>query len=154
MRPIRLGLLAALVVALASPALAQRAPSGASAPKPGTVDKASREAGMKDAPALVQAAGVPCQVQDARMAGKIASDKKTGSLGGAVYEVSCGPGTVGFIMVATPGAAPTVQSCLINNFPADMKPAVNACILPNNLDLKPALLDFAKKAGVSCAITN
>ena len=151
MRPIGLGLFAALLVALATPALAQRAPSGA-APKAPTVDKASREAGMKDAPALAQAAGVTCQVQDARMAGKLAPDKKTGSLGGNVYEVSCGPGTVGFIMVATPGGAPTVQSCIMNNFPSDQKPPVNPCILPNNLDMKPALVDLAKKAGVGCDI--
>ena len=145
MRPIGLGLLAALMVALAAPA-------ASAAPKAATVDKASREAGMKDAPALVQEAGVNCQVQDARLAGKIAPDKKTGSLGGSVYEVSCGPGTVGFIMVAPPGGAPTLQSCLINNFPPDQKPPTNACILPNNVDLKPALVAFAKKAGVGCDV--
>lgn len=155
MRPMRLGLLAALIVAVTAPAaVAQRLPSaGSSAPKgpPAAVTAESRKAGMKDAPALVQAAGLSCQVSDARLAGSMAADKKTGSLGGKVYEVACGEGNIGFIAVATPTGAPTLLSCVLNNYPADMAAVPpNPCILPGNADLRPTLVALAKKAKVPC----
>jgi hypothetical protein len=156
MRPMRLGLLAALIVAVMAPAaMAQRLPpAGSSAPKgpAPTVTADSRKAGMKDAPALVQAAGLPCQVSDARLAGTMVADKKTGSLGGKVYEVACGEGNVGFIAVASPTGAPTLLSCVLNNYPADMAAVPpNPCILPANVDLRPTLIALAKKANVPCA---
>ena len=155
MRPMRLGLLAALIVAVMAPAtaMAQRLPPAAGGTKvvPTTITAQSRKDGMKDAPAIVQAAGITCPVSDARLAGTVAADKKTGSLGGKVYEVACGEGSIGFIAMANVTGAPTLLSCVLNNFPADM-PAVapNPCILPTNLDLRPALLALAKKAKVPC----
>jgi hypothetical protein len=155
MRPMRLGLLAALIVAVMAPAtaMAQRLPTSGGGTKvvAATISADSRKQGMKDAPAIIQAAGVNCAVSDARLAGTVAADKKTGSLGGKVYEVACGEGSVGFIAMANVTGAPTLLSCVLNNYPVDM-PAVapNPCILPTNLDLRPALLALAKKAKVPC----
>jgi hypothetical protein len=154
MRPIRLGLLAALIVAVMAPAvaMAQRLPTsggGKAAAAPVTAD--SRKAGMKDAPALLQAAGNTCALSDARLAGTVAPDKKTGTLGGKVYEVACGEGSVGFIAMANVTGPPVLLSCVLNNYPADMSAAPpNPCILPTNADLRPAMVAFAKKAKVPC----
>ena len=84
----------------------------------------------------MQAAGVTCQVSDARLAGKIAADKKTGSLGGKVYEVACGANSVGFL-IQTGGASGAVAfSCIgsqLSRRPPASRPS--PCILPGNLDL-------------------
>ena len=106
MRPIGLGLIAALIVAMMAPATAMAAPAKAPVP---AVSAEQRKEGMKDAPAIVAAANLPCQVSDARLAGKAPADKKTGSLGASVYEVACGPGSIWFLielgfLAGTPGA--------------------------------------------------
>src|SRR5215469_2511824 len=127
MRPFGLGLLAALMVALAAPAAALAAPA---APKAPAVDANARKKGMADAPALVQSAGINCQVSDARLAGTAPADKKTGAPGASVYEVACGPGQVGFLVQTNGTAAPNVFSCIVANYPADQKPPTSPCILP------------------------
>ncbi|THD64638.1 MAG: hypothetical protein E8A49_00875 [Phenylobacterium sp.] len=145
MRPMRLGLLAALIVAVMAPVTAMAA---AKAP---TVDADSRKAGMAAAPAIVQAAGVSCQVSDARLAGKSPPDKKTGSLGATVYEVACGSTGIGFLIQAPATGAPTIFSCLVANYPADMGTPPNPCILPDNQNLKGGIAALATKAKVPCA---
>lgn len=154
MRPIGLGLIAALMVALMAPAAAMAAapaPAAKAAPAP-TVRPDDRKAGMKDAPAILATANLPCQLSDARLAGKAPADKKTGSLGASVYEVACGAGNIGYLIQVNPTAAPNVFSCLIANYPPDNpdKPA-NPCILPENLDLKPAVTKITTTAKTPCA---
>jgi hypothetical protein len=146
MRPFGLGLLAAFMVALAAPAAALAAPA-AKAP---TVDKAQREAGMKEAPAVVQAAGLNCQVSDARKAGTAPPDKKTGSPGGSVYEVACGEGSIGYLIQTSGTNPPTVFSCILANYPGDMKPPTSPCILPANENLMPAVQKLAANAKTPC----
>jgi hypothetical protein len=149
MRPIRLGLFAALIVALMAPATAMAA--AAAKPVVTVVKDAERKQGMADAPARVASASLPCQVSDARLAGKAPADKKTGAAGASVYEVACGPGAVGYLIQTNGTAAPSVYSCLVANYPPDMKPPANPCILPANIDLKPAISALAAKAKVPCA---
>ena len=147
MRPFGLGLLAALMVALAAPSMALAAPAKPAEVK---IDPAARKKGMADAPALVQAAGVNCQVSDARLAGQAPADKKTGTPGASVYEVACGPGQMGFLLQTAGTNAPTVFSCVMANYPADQKPQTSPCILPANQDLKPAIAALAQKAKLPC----
>ncbi len=153
MRPMRFGLLCALIVAVMAPTavMAQRLPAsgGGSAPAP-TVSADSRKQGMADAPGIVQSAGLNCQVSDARMAGKIAPDKKTGSLGGSVYEIACGPGTLGFLVQTTAGGPPSVYSCIGSNYPVDMSKPASPCILPANIDLKPAIVALTNRSNAPC----
>jgi hypothetical protein len=144
MRPMRLGLLAALIVAVMAPAMAHAAAAGPS------VSAEARKQGMADAPALVSAAGVTCQVSDARLAGKTAADKKTGALGASVYEVACGPASLGFLIQTNGTAAPQVFSCIGSNYPADMSKPTSPCILPANIDLIPAVDALAAKSNAPC----
>src|SRR6188768_443668 len=91
MRPIAIGLTAALALAVLIPAAVISAPKEkAAAP---AVDAKAREAGMKAAPDLIKTAGVSCTVTDARLIG---NDKKTAT---DYYEVACQQG-LGFAVVA------------------------------------------------------
>ena len=104
MRPIGWGLVAALCVAVLAPAAVISAPKAAA-----PVSDAQRKQGMAEAPAVIQAAGVSCQISDARFIGK-ANDPKT-KAATSYYEVACGQ-SMGYILQAPAGAAPTVFSCI------------------------------------------
>src|SRR5262249_33744257 len=108
MRPKVLGLAVALIVAALAPAAAV-----ISAPKEApAVSDAQRKQGMAEAPAVVQAAGLPCQVSDARFVGKVPEDKKKGTPASSFYEVACGPGAMGFVIQAPAGGSPSAFSCI------------------------------------------
>lgn len=146
MRPIGLGLVAALFVAVLAPVAVMSAPK---APPP-AVSEAQRKAGMADAPALVAAAGLPCQVSDARLIGKVPEDKKKGTPPTSLYEVACGS-AMGFLLQSSGTAAPTAFSCLEANYPADVATkAPNPCLLPANIDPKAVLAADLAKNNVQC----
>jgi hypothetical protein len=143
MRPIRWGLAAALVAVILAPVAvysATRAPE---------VSREARQQGMKDAPAVVQAAGLGCQVSDARLIGK-GSDAKTHAAI-AEYEVACGQG-MGYVIIDTAKQAPTILSCAEVAPAPDQKPQEGAlaCILPANANPAAALQPILAKAGASC----
>ena len=147
MRPIGLGLVAALIVALLSPSAAM------SAPKP-TFTEAQRKQGMTEAPPLVQGAGLPCAVSDARFIGKSPEDKKAGTPAQTYYEVACAPGQVGFLVVATPGKPTASYTCVEANTPsAPGKPAAAPCLLPGNDKPEVAIAQALTKANVPCTPT-
>jgi hypothetical protein len=138
--PRAIGLAMALMAALMVPA------AGMSQGKKGEdIPKAAREQGGKEAPAVVQAAGVPCQISDAR---KIGEDKKTKT---NYYEVACGAGAMGYVLQAPAGGAPTAFSCIEANTPPAPGQAPSApCILPGNQNPKALLQPLMKTAGVDC----
>jgi hypothetical protein len=139
----------ALVAALAAVALAPMAVHAAKKEEAaaGGVTEAQRKQGMAEAPAIVQTAGLPCQVTDARFVGKVEDKKaKTSS---SFYEVACQQG-MGFVLQAPSGAAPTAFTCIEADFPADGSKPSLACVLPANADPKAALTPMMAKAGVSC----
>jgi hypothetical protein len=149
MRPNILGLAVALLVAAMAPAAVISAPK--EAPK---VTDAQRKQGMAEAPAVVQAAGLPCQVSDARFVGKVSEDKKKGTPAQSFYEVACAPGTMGYVVQASVGAPATAFSCVeANTSPDPAKPPSLPCILPGNSDPKAALAPLLAKAGAQCAPT-
>jgi hypothetical protein len=146
MRPIAIGLTAALALAALIPAAVISAPKEKAAAT--TVDAKSREAGMKAAPAVAQAAGISCTVTDARLIG---NDKKTGT---DYYEVACQQG-LGFALLAKKDEKPQSYSCLETAQPAaDGKPSALACILPGNADPKAGLAPYLAKASTACDIQN
>jgi hypothetical protein len=146
MRPIAIGLTAALALAALIPATVLSAAKEKE--KPAAVDAKAREAGMKAAPDIAKAAGISCTVTDARLIG---SDKKTST---DYYEVACQQG-LGFALLAKKDAAPQSYSCLETSQPAaDGKPSALACVLPGNADPKAGLAPFLQKAGVTCDIQN
>jgi hypothetical protein len=148
MRPIGLRLLAALIVMMMAPAAAMAATPKAPAI---AVSPEARKAGMADAPALVAAASLPCKVTDARLIGKAPPDKKTGSPGSSLYEVAC-DAAPGFLLQTAAAGPPNAFSCILVNYPADPATKTNTpCILPTNLELKPAVATLLSSAKVNCA---
>lgn len=147
MKRFAIGLTAALAVAILTPAVvisAQKEEKG----KPAAVDAKAREAGMKEAPALIQASGAGCTVADARFIGE---DKKAGA---KYFEVACNEG-MGFALIAKKDVAPQVYTCLESSQPgADGKQGGLACILPGNANPGAGLAPFVKKGGVTCDIEN
>ena len=138
--PRAMGLAMALMAALMVPA------AGMSQGKKGEdIPKAAREQGNKEAPAVVQSAGLSCQVSDAR---KIGEDKKNKV---NYYEVACGTGQMGYVLQAPAEGAPTAFSCIEANTPPAPGQAPSApCILPGNQNPKALLQPLMKTAGVDC----
>jgi hypothetical protein len=135
MRPIGLGLIAALIVAVLAPAAVNSAPKGSP-----PISEAARKQGMAESPAIVTAAGLPCQVSDARFIGKAAEDRKKGTPAQNYYEVACGPNAMGYVLQSSPGVAPVVFSCIEADTPPEPgKPPAAPCVLPGNADPKAAL---------------
>jgi hypothetical protein len=146
MRPFAIGLSAALAVAILIPAAVISAPKEEKG-KP-AIDAKAREAGMKEAPALIQASGAGCTVSDARFIGE---DKKAGA---KYYEVACNEG-MGFALIAKKDVAPQVYTCLESSQPGpDGKVGGLACALPGNANPGAGLAPFVKKSGVTCDIEN
>ena len=144
MRPIRWGLAVALCAALLAPAAVISAPKAAA-----PVSDAQRKQGMAEAPPVVQAAGVGCQVSDARFVGK-ASDPKTKTETN-YYEVACGQ-SMGYVLQAPKGGQPSAFSCIeLAPIPGQpVKEGALTCALPGNSDPKAQLAPLLAKAGVQC----
>jgi len=123
-----------------------------SAPKGAApIGAAQRKQGMAEAPALVTAAGLPCQVSDARFIGKSQEDKKKGVPAQSYYEVACGTGGMGYVVQAAAGATPTAFTCVEANTPPEPgKPAAAPCLLPGNADPKAALAQALAKEKIQC----
>ncbi|WP_176695849.1 hypothetical protein [Phenylobacterium immobile] len=145
MRPLGLGLVAALAISLLAP-LTANAKDAVSADQ--------RKKGMAEAPAVVQAAGLNCQVADARFLG-VTKDAKT-KVNTSYYEVDCGASQIGYIVQSTSdGVAPKSFSCLEANSPtADGKPSSLSCILPGNVDVKAKLGAALRTSNVTCTPDN
>jgi hypothetical protein len=140
MRPRAIGLAAALLAAVLVPAAAI-----SQGKKSNEIPAAARKEGMAQAPAVVQAAGISCQVSDARLIGE---DKKNKT---KYFEVACGQGAMGFVLQSPEGGTPTAFSCIEANTPPEAGKEPSApCMLPANADPKAALQPLLKTAGVEC----
>ena len=137
-----LGLLLALMAALMVPAVANA--QGKKAPPP-AVSEAARKAGMTQAPPVVTAMGLPCQIADARLIG---ADKKTKV---SYFEVACGVGNIGYVIQSPEGGVPSAFSCVeANTPPAPGQPPSAPCLLPGNDNPKALLQPMLKKVGIDC----
>lgn len=140
MRPIGVGLAIALFVGVLAPATVMSASK-----KAAEIPAAARKQGMAEAPAIVQQAGLNCQVSDARFIGKA---KDT-----SFYEVDCAQG-LGFVIQANKEGPPTSFSCIeANTPPGPGKEPAAPCLLPGNADPKADLAPYLAKAGVHCTPT-
>lgn len=107
--------------------------------------------GKADAPALVAAAGLKCNIADARMIGE---DKKGGI---AVYEVAC-KDNMGFVIEAksdgkSPPVFQNVYSCLHTSAPLpDGSENTMRCQLEANADQTKWLQAYVNKIGRPCDI--
>jgi hypothetical protein len=138
--PKAIGLAAALAALVLVPAAAV-----SQGKKAADIPAAARKSGMAEAPAVVTAAGLPCQVSDAR---KIGEDKKSKT---SYYEVACAAGQMGYVLQAPAEGTPTVFSCVeANTPPAPGQQPSTPCLLPGNADPKAALAPVFQAAGVQC----
>jgi len=145
MRPIRIGLAAALMLALTATAGIALAAKKAD----GGIDQKARTQGMAEAPAIAKSIGVACQITDARFIGK-APDAKT-KTNSSFYEVDCDKG-VGFVIQAPASGQAMAFTCFEANAPsADGKPSALTCKLPGNANPEAELAPLMTASGVSCA---
>ena len=138
--PRAFGLVMALLATLLVPAAAI-----SQGKKEAAIPEAARKAGQAQAPAVVQAAGIPCQISDARLVGE---DKKSKT---KYFEVACGAGAMGFVLQAPEGGTPTAFTCIeANTPPAGAKEPSAPCMLAGNADPKTVLQSMMKTAKVDC----
>jgi len=138
--PKAVGLAMAMAAALLVPAAAV-----SQGKKPARIPEAARKTGMAQAPAVVQAAGLTCEVSDARLIGE---DKKAKT---SYFEVACAPGSMGYVLQKPAEGEVGVFSCVEANTPPAPGQAPSApCLLPGNADPKLALQPLLKTAGVEC----
>ena len=150
MRLIGVGLTVAIVLAAFSPSPVL-APARAASAKPAAdaIPKEVRDKGKAAAPGLIAAAGLDCQLADARLVGEN-TDPKT-KLKSSFYELAC-TGNEGVVVDSTSdGAPPKAFTCLEVAAPAaNGKPNNLQCALPGNADPKAALVAYIAKAGKTC----
>ncbi|MGZ3273037.1 MAG: hypothetical protein ACXU82_09250 [Caulobacteraceae bacterium] len=151
MKFLRLGVIAAMAMALCGQqALAADAP-----PKP-KMDPKSHEQAKADAPALVQAGGLKCDVTDAYLLGS-ADEKVNGkTFKSSFYEIACGQGGLGYIFKSSANGDPQFYDCLSLQMAAEkavadkQKPGNTCSMLPANADPKAGLLPWLTQSGVNC----
>jgi len=149
MRPTRFGLTALSAVLTAF--VLGLAANAAAADQGPPIKPEAREAGRKAAPALMQAAGIPCQVSDARLIG-VAPDPKT-KKDTKYYEVAC-TGGLGYDVVDNGTTTPSWASCADQaKVGADGKPNQLYCILPGDADASPAFDAYVLKTKVNCGVS-
>jgi hypothetical protein len=91
------------------------------------ITDAARKAGMAQAPAVVQLAGLTCPVSDARLIGE---DKKSKT---SYFEVACAPGTMGYVLQKPAEGAVVAYSCIeANTPPAPGQPPSAPCFDSRN----------------------
>jgi hypothetical protein len=152
MKFFRLGFIAAMAMALCGQqALAADAPPAAF-----KMDPKIHEQSMKDAPPLVLAAGLDCQITDAYLLG-LSDEKVNGkTYKSSFYELACGQGGLGYIFKSSPGQDNLSFDCLsLKNaaekaIAAKQKPG-NTCQLPANANPAAGLQPLLVKGGVNCA---
>jgi hypothetical protein len=167
MRPLGLGLAAALFVAALTsastsfarldstpagdPTAMEKMKNDSSDVGPAAPINADQRAqGMKEAPPLVTAAKLPCTLADAQYVGSgVGPDK----IHAKYYEVACKEG-LGFMIIAKDKVPePTVFDCIIAGSPGpDGKPSTFSCKLPGNRHPGAGLQPMITKSGRDCAI--
>jgi len=148
MKLFRLGMIAAMAAAF----MGQQALAADPAFK---VDPKVQAQSMKDAPPLVQAAGLPnCTVSDAYLLGT-ADEKANGkTFKNSFYEIACS-GSLGYIFKSSQNGDPAFFDCLSLKIAADkaiaakQKPS-NVCQLPANADPKAQLKPWLDQAAITC----
>jgi len=151
MKLLKIGFVAALALALHGQAMA-------AAPAATKLDPKAQAQGMKEAPAVVQQAGLDCSVSDAYFMGA-GEDKVDGKpVKTNIYEVACGTG-LGYIIVSKgPAAPPEAYDCLTMQEAASRadpkKKGGLVCTLPGNADPKQGLAPLVVKAGGACTLNN
>lgn len=154
----RLGMIAAMAMALfGQQALAADAPAAG----PAKLDPKVHAQAMMDAPPLVQAGGLKCDVSDAYWLGVNDETVNGKKFKATFYEIACGQ-NIGYIFKSVPGSDPSFYDCMTLKViydrmsPADKAAAIkakatNTCgLLPGNADPKTGLNPLMTQSGEPC----
>ena len=95
MKFLRIGFVAALALALCGPAFAADPPKPAGPPK---ITPAQTAQGMKEAPAVLTAAGIDCAVSEAYFMGNGDATVATKKVKTSIYEAACSGG-MGYLAI-------------------------------------------------------
>ena len=136
--------------ALAPTAGAPKADKGKAdkAAPPVKLDQKALDRGMKEAPAVQQATGTPCQISAAAFRGEGSqkgADGKTQKV--TIYETACS-GALGYLLISPAGGKPQAFDCLASSA------AATKCELPANADPKAGLAPLVTAAGRTCAVSD
>jgi hypothetical protein len=142
MRPVRLGLLAALLAAFLAPAAAMAQKKGDAGP----YNAAQLKRGAAEGADAAQAAGINCQVAGAAWVGSTKEDKKTNTPERNLYEVAC-TGSMGFMVQVDKGGAAMPFSCLESMSGA-------ACKMAENQNSVALFQQALAKNGATCDVAN
>jgi hypothetical protein len=145
-----LGLVAALVLAIGSPALAAK-------PAAESIPAAARKAGMEKAPDIIAKAGIGCTVTDARFVGQSDSKKDGAKVTTAFFEVACSEGLGFIVQTMSDGSTPQTFDCVATAASVvgpDGKAKNNSlsCALPGNANPQAGLQPMVAKTGKTCPI--
>ena len=153
----RIGLAVAAVVAMAvglTPLTALAQAKTAAAPAaPAKLDaktlEAQRGPGRKEAPAVIQSAGIPCTMTDARFIGNSKQKNAAGKdIETKVYEVACKEG-LGYALIAAPGEKTKAYDCLTLADNASL-----TCQLPDNANPKQGFAQYLSGSSRPCTISD
>jgi hypothetical protein len=147
MKTIKIGMVAAMAIALLTPAIA-------SAQARAKVDATQHKKGAAEAAAVVAGASATCASPDGYWIGN-QKDAKTKTTTDA-YELSCQGGLGLIVMKKTAPEGVTYQTftCLATEEPGpDGKPNSMRCRLPGNENPAAGIAPFVAKAGLVCNVT-
>jgi hypothetical protein len=147
MRPIVIGLIAAVMAAVApAAALAANAPAK---PAPVVISPDAKAKGMKDGPGVISGAGLDCQLADARLIGTSADPKTKAQI--TYYELAC-KDSEGFIVGQQKAPGPyLIYTCLEV---AAQPGAGVGCALPENANPKAGLAALIAKQKPVCQMAD
>jgi hypothetical protein len=155
MRPGRFGLavLGWALLSLGALGLTAQSAAAAAPPKPPEITKEARAQGMKETPALLVAANLPCKLADARFLGA-APDPKT-KKDVKYFEVAC-VNAIGYVLLDHGKDGPPSWVSCLDQAKVDPlgKPNAVACNLPGNNDWKGEIAPFVAKVKVPCDVTD
>ena len=135
----------ALLFSQAPQALAG-APAAPAGPPP--ISKAQIDTGMKEAPPLVQQAGIPCTLATAAYLGAAQQKDAAGkAFQSKVYETACQEGMGYILMTRAAPEKPQAFDCV-------MAKAQVKCTLPANANPEAALQKTLAPIGIECTINN
>ncbi|HLI67585.1 MAG TPA: hypothetical protein VKU90_14575 [Caulobacteraceae bacterium] len=140
--------MAAFVATIAAAGAALAVPSAPPAPP---IPPEALAAGMKEAPPLVQAAGIPCTVVAARAMG---TGKGTDGSKVTLYEVACQQGMGYVVTKSDKSPTPTAFDCLMAATPSpDGKPSSIVCRLPQNANPAAGIQPIVAATGRVCTVS-
>ncbi len=121
------------------------------APRPTPISDEDRARGMKEAPAVVTEAKVPCEIGEARYVGEASADHDGKTVKGKAYEVAC-LSNQGFFLIHFQDGKTEVSNCNKAETLHTANPANPLCALKGNRANHLWLTSFARSRTPDCYV--